>query len=81
MRVPKLNQSYIRENVILTVVIPIKVPDKRIVPEYVGNGTIKKVKIKASDPFLTVIFDLNIVDPLDKKKRQRVPLKDEKYQN
>ena len=69
MRVPKIIQEYIRENVILSVVIPIKVSKPRTIPEYVGTGTIKKVEFKARDSHLTVIFQLDIFDPLNKKNR------------
>ena len=75
MRVPKTNQQHIREQTILSVVIPIEPinipgqPQSSIHPEYVGSGTIKKVLIKSGDPLLTVIFQLDIRDPLDRNKR------------
>ena len=56
MQVPKTNQQFIREHTILTVVIPIKVPEGRIPQYYHGTGTIKKVVIKPNDRFLKVTF-------------------------
>ena len=73
LRVPKTNQQFIREHVLIKVVIPIMVPEGRIQEEYVGTGTIKRVLIRANDPLLTVIFQLDIIYPLDKNLRQKIP--------
>ena len=59
LRVPKTNQQYLREQAILSVVIPIApidTPEGRICPEYIGTGIIKKVILKTGDPLLTIIF-------------------------
>ena len=79
LRVPKTNQQFIREQAVLKVVIPIFNHEGGIQREYVGAGTIKKVLIRANDPFLTVIFELNVVIPQDKGKRQKIPERNVNY--
>ena len=41
--------------------------------EYVGVGTIKEVLIRANDPLLSVIFQLDCRNPIDRKTDQQVP--------
>ena len=61
------------------VVIPITVTPGCCSQEYAGVGVIKKVIIKPKDPMLTVILQLDIQYPLDKKQRQEIPLKAVNY--
>ena len=75
MKVPKTNQQYIREHAILSVVIPLVVEEGKLSREYLGAGTIKKVTMLPNDKFLSVDLQIDIVDPLDRKKRQPIPLK------
>ena len=79
MKVSKTNQQYIRENAILSVVIPINVGKGKTPDNYVGTGTIKKVTMIPNDPFLSVNLQIDIVDLLDRKKRQEIPLKNLDY--
>lgn len=74
LRVPKTHQQHLREHGLLRVVIPVlNDPDTRNPTSYVGTGTIKKVLLRAGDPLLTLIFQLDIVDPESKKPDQRIP--------
>ena len=72
-----------REHAMLSVVIPTKKVKGLISqPEYVGVGQIKKVLLKAGDPMLTVILQIDIIDKLDfREKRQKVPEVNVEYES
>lgn len=40
---------------------------------------IKKVQIVPGDPMLNVCLQIDVIDPLDRKKRQTIPLKSVNY--
>ena len=72
LRVPKTNQQYINQQTILRVVIPLLNPKRGLASRFVnytGIGTIKKVYLDANDPLLTVILQIDIMNPQDKRKR------------
>ncbi len=46
---------------------------------YIGVGVIKKVIIRANDPLLTLIFQMDILNPTDRKHDQDIPLKNVNY--
>ena len=37
--------------------------------DYVGTGVIKKVQVVRGEPYLNVILQIDVLDPLDKRKR------------
>ena len=59
-----------RENVILQIVIPV---DNSEDNAYNGLGRIKKVQLVKKDPMLSVTLQIDIVNPLDRNLRQKVP--------
>ena len=62
LKVPKTNEQYIREGVILSVVIPIQANQGKTSDNYyVGIGVIKKVSIAPKDPFLSVSLQIDII--------------------
>jgi len=69
LRIPKTHQQHIRENTLLRVIIPVVRDPKNLHPEsYIGTGNIKRVQIKAQDPLLTVILQIDILSPNDKNQ-------------
>jgi len=74
LRVPKTHQQQLREHALLKVVIPVlNDPDTPYPLDYVGTGTIKKVLLRAGDPLLTIIFQIDIVNPETKQPDQKIP--------
>ena len=70
MRVSKTNQEHLREHTALGVAIPYALDQEGISKgEYVGIGNIKKVLMKPSDPKLTIIVQIDVVNPIEKYKR------------
>ena len=81
LRVSKQNQKHLRENALLRVMIPqLRVGRDRPGMPYVGTGTIKKVIVARNDPMLTIIFQLDILNPLDRNSDQSVPDKRLRYE-
>ena len=81
LRVPKTHQQHFREYAMLRVVIPI-VQDPRDphAQNYIGTGVIKRVVIRAKDPFLTITFQLDVVNPTNKSQLdQKIPKKEIQY--
>ena len=72
---PKTIQQQIKEHVILSVAIK----DYDNDDDYVGTGVIKKVQVMRGDPYLTVILQIDVMQPLDKRKRQNPPDQDVRY--
>lgn len=70
MQVSKANQEHLREHTSIAVVIPFA-PDQSGISkgEYVGVGNIKKVILNPSDPKLTLIVQIDVVNPIEKFKR------------
>lgn len=66
LEVPKTIQQQIREHVILSVVIPNFTTGK----DYVGTGVIKRVQVSRGGPNLTVWLQIDVLQPLDKNRRQ-----------
>lgn len=65
----------------LKVVIPIEDDPnfRRDAKLYIGVGVIKNVIIRANDPLLTLTFQIDIVNPTNRKHDQEIPLKHVKY--
>ena len=66
LRVPKTIQQQIKDHVILSVVIN---NSNYRDEDYVGTGVIKKVQVVRGEPYLNVVMQIDVLDPLDKRKR------------
>ena len=65
LQVPRDHQEHIRENTLLSVIIAAKNDSSK---NYVGTGVVKKVKVARHKP-MTVILQLDVIDPLNRSKR------------
>ena len=66
--------EYIRQGTLLSLVIPhLEGPDY-----YIGTGVVKKIIIARGKP-MTVIVQIDLIDPIDRSKRQATPNRHTEY--
>ena len=75
LEIPKTIQQHIRNHVLLSVVIREAGSGK----EYVGTGVVKRVEVRRNQKNMTVILQIDCMDPLDRNQRQNTPNKKTKY--
>ena len=70
MKVPKKLHEFIRQHTVMSVVIREKGASGK---EYLGTGVVKKIILARNEPYITVIFQIDVIDPLDRKCWQSTP--------
>ena len=70
MKVPKKLHEFIRVHTVMSVVINEKGASSK---EYLGTGVVKKIILSKHESYITVIFQIDVIDPLDRKNWQQTP--------
>lgn len=67
MKVPKKLHEFIRQHTVMSVVIKENGASSK---EYLGTGVVKKIILAKNETYITVIFQIDVIDPLDRKNWQ-----------
>ena len=67
MKVPKKLHEFIRQHTVMSIVIKENGSSSK---EYLGTGVVKKIILAKNETYITVIFQIDVIDPLDRKNWQ-----------
>ena len=77
LQIPKTIQQHIRNHVLISVLLREAGSGK----EYIGTGVVKKVEVRRNQQNMSVILQIDCMDPLDRNQRQETPKIKTNYQN